>query len=103
MFGFNGKNLTEISHKIMTLAERKGATIALLIGHRALGTTLMATGALAEGRRHLDQAAALYDAGEHRRFAARFMHAQTANLTQRGWPSGGLDSLMRPSPILNTP
>ena len=44
----------------------------------------MATGALVEGRRQLDEAVALYNPGEHRQFATRFLHAQVANLTQRG-------------------
>ena len=84
MFRFNDKNLVEISRKIQTLAERQGATIALGIGHRSLGLALMATGAFSEGRRHLDQAVALYDATKHRRFDTRFpVHAQVLNLSQR--------------------
>ena len=100
LFGFNGKNLIEISHRIMALAERQGATFALMMGHRTLGVALMATGALLEGRRHLDQAVALYNPSEHRQFATRFLHAQMANLTQRalvlwqlGFPNATLSDL----------
>ena len=101
IFGFNGKNLIEISHRIMALAERQGATIALMMGHRNLGVALMATGDFSEGRRHLDQAVALYNAGEHRRFVTRFpVHVQVANLSQRamilwqlGFPSATLSDL----------
>ena len=100
LFGFNGKNLIEISHRIMALAERQGATFALMMGHRTLGVALMATGAFSEGRRHLDQAVALYNPGEHRQFATRFLHAQVANLSQRamvlwelGFPNATLSDL----------
>ena len=61
LFGFNGKNLIEISMRILALAERQGATIALMMGHRSLGFALTTTGAYSEGRRHLDQAVALYN------------------------------------------
>ncbi len=97
LFGFNGKNLIEISHRMMALAERQGATIALMMGHRCLGVALMATGAFSEGRRHLDQAAALYNPSEHRRFATRFLHAQVANLSQRAmilWQLGFPDATL---------
>ena len=98
LFRFDEKNLIEISRRIMTLAERQGATIALMMGHRSLGTALIATGALVEGRRHLDQAVALYDPGEHRQFATRFaVHAQAANLSQRAvvlWELGFPDATL---------
>ena len=100
LFGFKAKNLIEISHRIMALAERQGATIALMMGHRTLGVALMATGAFSESRRHLDQAVALYNPGEHRQFATRFLHAQVANLSQRamvlwqlGFPNATLSDL----------
>jgi predicted ATPase len=100
LFGFNGKNLIEISHRIMAVAERKGTTYALMMGYRTLAVALMATGAFSEGRRHLDQAAALYNTGEHRQFATRFLHAQVANLSQRamvlwqlGFPNATLSDL----------
>ncbi len=51
LFGFNGKNLIEISHRIVAAAERQGSTFALMTGHRTLGVALMATGAPVEGRR----------------------------------------------------
>jgi hypothetical protein len=31
-FGFKGKNLIEISQRMLALAERQGATIALMMG-----------------------------------------------------------------------
>ena len=101
LFGFNGKNLIEISQRILALAERQGATIALMMGQRSLGFALMATGAFSEGRRHLDQAVALYNATEHRPFVTRFaVHAQAANLVSRamvlwqlGFPNAALSDI----------
>jgi predicted ATPase len=43
-----------------------------MIGHRVMGTSLLATGSIAEARGHLDRALALYDPAEHRRLATRF-------------------------------
>ena len=43
-----------------------------MIGHRLMGTPLLCTGDIAEGRAHLDQAIALYDPAEHRPLATRF-------------------------------
>ena len=101
LFGFNGKNLIEISMRILALAERQGATIALMMGHRSLGFALTTTGAFSEGRRHLDQAVALYNATEHRPFVTRFaVHAQAANLVSRamvlwqlGFPNAALSDI----------
>ena len=101
LFGFNGKNLIEISHRIMALAERQGATIALMMGHRTLGAALMATGAFSEGRRHLDQAVALYNPGEHRQFATRLRSMRRWQtcliramvLWQLGFPNATLSDL----------
>jgi hypothetical protein len=86
------------------LAERQGATIALMMGHRTLGVALMATGAFSESRRHLDQAVALYNAGEHRPSVTRFaVHAEVANLSMRamvlwqlGFPNATLSDLEHP-------
>ena len=43
-----------------------------MIGHRLMGTSLLLTGDIAEGRAHFDQAIALYDPAEHRPLATRF-------------------------------
>src|SRR5262249_22698039 len=98
LFGFKGKNLIEISHRNMTLAQRQGATIAVMMGHRTLGVALMGTGAFSEARRNLDQAVALYSASEHRPFVTRYaVHAQVANLSMRGmvlWQLGFPDATL---------
>ena len=97
LFGFNGKNLIEISQRIMALSEGQGTTFARMMGHRTLGVALMGTGAFTEARRHLDQAVTFYSPTEHRQFATRFLHAQVANLSQRAmvlWELGFPDATL---------
>jgi predicted ATPase len=43
-----------------------------MIGHRLMGTSLLYTGGIAEGRAHYDQALPLYDPTEHLLLATRF-------------------------------
>jgi predicted ATPase len=95
---FNGDVLRELAVQFLALAEKQGTTGPLMIGHRLLGTSLLATGDIAEGRTHLDRALALYDPAEHRRLAARFgLDARAAILSQRalalwmlGYPKAAL-------------
>ena len=54
------------------LAEKQGATVPLMIGHRLTGTSSLCTGNIEEGRAHYDQAVALYNPTEHRQLSARF-------------------------------
>jgi predicted ATPase len=82
---FNGDVLRELAVQFLALAEKQGTTGPLMIGHRLLGNSLLATGDIAEGRAHLDRALALYDPAEHRRLAARFgQDARAAILSHRG-------------------
>ena len=69
---FNGDVMRELAAQFLALAEKQGATVPLMIGHRLMGMSLLNTGDIAEGRAHLDQALALYDPAEHRPLAARF-------------------------------
>jgi class 3 adenylate cyclase/predicted ATPase len=69
---FNGDVMRDLAAQILTRAEKQGTTGPLMIGHRLMGTSLLATGDIAEGRAHLDRALALYDPAEHRALAARF-------------------------------
>jgi predicted ATPase len=69
---FNGDVCRDLAAQFLALAEKQRATVPLMIGHRIMGMDLMATGDVAEGRGHLDQAIALYDPAEHRPLAARF-------------------------------
>ena len=57
----NGKATGEIAAQLLDLAEKQGATVGLIVGHRLVGSSLGITGKIAEGRTHLDQAIKLYD------------------------------------------
>jgi len=95
---FKGDVLRELAAQFLALAEKQGTTGPLMIGHRLLGNSLLATGDIAEGRAHLDRALALYDSAEHRRLAARFgQDARAAILSHRslalwmlGYPKAAL-------------
>jgi predicted ATPase len=51
-----------------------------MIGHRLVGTSLVLTGNVVEGRAHLDRAIALYNASEHRSLATRFASDVRVNI-----------------------
>src|SRR5215813_7274198 len=69
---FNGDALRNLAVQFMALADKQGAPVPRMIGHRLMGTSLMCTGDIAESRAHYDQAIALYDPAEHRWLATRF-------------------------------
>ena len=88
----------ELAAQFLALAEKQGATVPLMIGHRLMGISLLYTGDIAEGRAHFDQALALYDPAEHRPLATRFgQDARVAILSYRslalwflGYPEAAL-------------
>jgi predicted ATPase len=98
---FNGDVLRDVVAQILALAEKLGTTGPLMIGHRLMGTSLLAMGDIAEGRTHLDRALALYDPAEHRRLAIRFgQDLRMATLCQRamalwmlGYPKAALEDV----------
>ena len=98
LFRFKGKDLIEISQQDHGAGRKTGSDHCADDGAPDLRRALMATGDFSESRRHLDQAVALYNAGEHRRFVTRFaVHAQMANLTQRAlvlWQLGFPDATL---------
>jgi predicted ATPase len=69
---FNGDVCRDLAAQFLALAEKQEATVPLMIGHRLMGTSLLFTGDMTQGRAHYDQALALYDPREHRALAARF-------------------------------
>ena len=69
---FNGGAVRELAAQFLTLAEKQGAPVPLLVGHRIMGVSLMFTGNLVESRDHFHRAVALYDPVQHPAFAARF-------------------------------
>ena len=84
---FNGDAVRELAVQFLALAEQQGTKVPLRIGHRLMGTSLLITGYLAEGRAHLDRAIALYDVA----------HRPLATLTHRsmvrwflGYPEAAL-------------
>jgi predicted ATPase/class 3 adenylate cyclase len=69
---FNGGVSRELAARSLSLAEKQGAKIPLMIGHRLMGMSLLHTGDIALGRVHHDRAIARYDPAEHRPLATRF-------------------------------
>jgi class 3 adenylate cyclase/predicted ATPase len=69
---FNGDATCKLATEILALAEKQGTTAPLMIGHRIMGSSLLMTGDIAEGRAHYDQALAFYSPAEHRPLATRF-------------------------------
>jgi AAA ATPase domain/Adenylate and Guanylate cyclase catalytic domain len=69
---FSGDVVRSLAAQFLALAEKQGATVPLMIGHRLKAISLASTGDIAEGRAHYDQALALYDPAEHRPLAMRF-------------------------------
>jgi class 3 adenylate cyclase/predicted ATPase len=83
---FNGDVMRELAAQFLALAEKQGAAVPLMLGHRLMGVSLTCTGAFAEGRAHYDQAIALYDPAEHRPLATRFgQDFRVAILSYRPW------------------
>ena len=73
---FDG-DVTRLAAEFLALAEKQGAIVPLMIGHRALATSLLCTGDITEGREHYNQALALYDPAAHRRLATRLLGNST--------------------------
>ena len=69
---FNGDICRDLAAHVLSLAERQGATVPLMVGHRVMGATLLSTGDFSKSRAHFDAAFALYDPVEHRPLATRF-------------------------------
>jgi predicted ATPase len=95
---FNGEVVCELAAQFLALAQKQEATVPLMIGHGLMGTSLVLTADVAQGRAHCDQAIALYNAAEHRPLAARFgQDVRVANLSYRslalwvlGYPEAAL-------------
>jgi predicted ATPase len=85
------------------LAEKKGTSVPLMIGHGLMGASLVLTADVAEGRAHCDQTIALYSAAEHLQLGARFgQDVRVSNLSYRslalgvlGYPDAALADMNR--------
>ena len=64
--------IRELATQFLSLAEKQRATVPLMTGHRLMGSSLLFTGDIAEGRAHYDRAIVLYHPVEHRPLATRF-------------------------------
>jgi class 3 adenylate cyclase/tetratricopeptide (TPR) repeat protein len=90
---FNGDVPRAIAARFMALAQSQGDAIPLTIAHRLLGTSLLHAGDIAQGRRSLDCAIALYDPAGHRSLATRVgVDSRMAALSYRSWASWLLGS-----------
>jgi predicted ATPase len=69
---FNGDVCCDLAAQVLSLAQKQGDVGTLMSGHSSMGTSLLFTGEIAEGRSHLDQAFALYAPAEHCPLAMRF-------------------------------
>jgi predicted ATPase len=72
LLAFNGDVLRYLAAQVVALAEKRGSTVPLMIGHRLMGMSLLHTGDIAEGRMHFDSAIAFYKPVAHRRLATQF-------------------------------
>jgi len=95
---FNGDVMSNLATQFLALAEKQGATVPLMVGHRVTGMSLLCTGDIAAGRAHFDQAIALYDPAAHRPLATRFgqdvrvgiLGYRSAALWMLGYPEAAL-------------
>jgi predicted ATPase len=71
LVAFNADVCRDLAAHFLTLAEKQGAKVPLMIGHYVMATTLLLRG-IPEAREHYDQAIVLYDPMEHRPLATRF-------------------------------
>ena len=86
LVAFNGDVCRDLAAQFFSLAEKQGATVPLMVGHELMGTSLLFTGDIAEGRAYLDRGIALYDPAEHRPLATRFgQDAGWQALCVRSW------------------
>jgi predicted ATPase len=102
---FNSTKVRELARQFLTLAEKQGATVPRMVGHRIMGVALMFSGDIAEARAHLDRGMVLYDPAEHRPLATRFaidvrvgiLFARSVALWVLGYPEAALADAQRRS------
>jgi hypothetical protein len=81
---FNGDICRDLAAQFLTLAEKKRATVPLLMAHAIMGHTSLTGGDFNKAREHYDKGIALYDPSEHRPLATRFgQDIQVAILSYR--------------------
>jgi len=98
LMAFNRDMARDLAADCLALAEKQGATVPLMIGHRMMGTTLFYAGDVVESRTHLDRVIALYDPAKHRALATRLgldigatvLSMRTRVLWTLGYPEAAL-------------
>ena len=95
---FNGDAVRELAGQFLALADKQGATVPRMIGHRVMGMSLLNTGDIVEGRAHLDRAITLYEPARHIPLATRF--GQDIAVTILSWRSFALWLLGYPDAAL---
>jgi predicted ATPase len=97
--GFNGDAMSGFAAEFLALAEKQGATVPLMLGHRLMGVSLATMGKLIQARTHYDLALPLYNPVAHRSLAAHFtadirvaiLNFRTWTLWVLGYPNAALD------------
>ena len=94
LYASNPSLCRDLAERILALAEKQKAPIPLLIGQQDLAVSLFYLGAIAQSRKHIDQALTLYDPAEHYSQAKGFW-VSTLGIRSRalwilGYPKGGL-------------
>ena len=77
--------MSDLAAQFLTFAEKQGTTVPLMIGHRLMGSSLLLTGHLAEGRTHFDIALALYDPASIVRWRRDLAKTVRYSLSYRSW------------------
>jgi predicted ATPase len=95
---FRGDVMRELASHFLALAEKRSATVPLMIGHRLVGMSLLGAGNFVQARAHLDWAIARYDPAAHRALATRF--GQDVRVVILPWRSFALWSLGYPETAL---
>ena len=81
---FNRDEALRLATRFLNLARAQEPGVALVIGHRLMGSTLMFAGEIVEARNHFDRAIEFYSAIEHRSTSLRFgLDTSVAGLSYR--------------------
>ena len=97
---YNRDAVRDLAAQVLALAERRAAPAMRMIGHRLMGTSLLTSGDMGDGRAHLDRGMALYDSVAHRPLATRF--AQDGGVAILCWGTKAFGPLAIPRPHSRT-
>ena len=96
---FNGDALCDLAAQFLALAEKQGATVPLMVGHRLVGSSSLHTGDFVDSRAHFDEALSLYEPDKHRSLAT--WHGQDIRVSILSFRSITLWMLGYPEAALN--